>query len=81
MPKLRRLSCRDVVGIFSRFGFQIAHQRGSHVKVVRISQSGVRQTLMVANENEIGPGLLRAIFRQASQFIPADELRPYFYTD
>ena len=79
MPKLRRLSCRDVVSILSNFGFRLVHQRGSHVKLFRISPDGVRQTLTVPNAREIGPGLLRAILRQASQFVPADELRPHFY--
>jgi hypothetical protein len=26
-------------------------------------------------------GTLRAIFRQASEYVPATELRPFFFTD
>ena len=34
MPKLRTLSGSEVVKIFTSFGFQIAHQKGSHVKLL-----------------------------------------------
>jgi len=30
---------------------------------------------------ELDTGTLRAIFRQASQYIAESELRPYFYAD
>jgi predicted RNA binding protein YcfA (HicA-like mRNA interferase family) len=40
MPKLRRLSGPDVVRILERFGFLIVSQRGSHVKLKRITETG-----------------------------------------
>jgi predicted RNA binding protein YcfA (HicA-like mRNA interferase family) len=81
MPKLLRLSGREVVAILQRFGFQAAYQQGSHVRLVRRGPHGEQQGLTVPQHRELGPGLLRAIVRQASQFIPADELRPWFYSD
>lgn len=37
------------------------------------------QTLTVPAHSELDRGTLRAILRQASRFIPEEELRPYFY--
>jgi len=36
MPKLRRLSGREVVGILQQFGFVLVSQRGSHMKLKRL---------------------------------------------
>ena len=37
MPKPRVLSGRDIVRIFESFGFSIADQKGSHIKLRRIA--------------------------------------------
>ena len=46
MPRLRRLSSNDVLRILRRFGFEVATQRGSHAKLVRISPAGEKQILI-----------------------------------
>ncbi|THJ24668.1 MAG: type II toxin-antitoxin system HicA family toxin [Nitrospira sp. CG24E] len=79
MPKLRRLAGHDILTILYGFGFQQTSQRGSHVKLVR-EVAEVRQVLTVPLHTELDPGTLRAIFRQASRFIPEQDLRPHFYT-
>jgi predicted RNA binding protein YcfA (HicA-like mRNA interferase family) len=78
MPKLRRLSGAEVVAIFRRFGFGIASQRGSHIKLKRATSQG-SETLTVPAHRELDTGTLRAILRQASRFVPENDLRPYFY--
>lgn len=45
MSKLRILSGKEVVRIFSRFGFKVISQRGSHVKLRRVLADGAKQTL------------------------------------
>lgn len=80
MPRLRRLSGKEVVEILTSFGFSTAGQRGSHVKLRRVLSDGTRQTLTLPMHRQIDPGTLVAIFRQAARYIPADELRPRFYT-
>lgn len=80
MPRLRRLSGDDVIGILAGFGFVLALQRGSHAKLQRTTSSGSRQTLTVPRHRELDTGTLQAIFRQASRFIPEEDLRPHFYT-
>jgi predicted RNA binding protein YcfA (HicA-like mRNA interferase family) len=81
MPKLRRLSGSDLVRIFGRFGFVIYSQKGSHVKLRRVSESGETQTLTIPNHTELDTGTTRAILRQATRYISESELRPFFYTE
>jgi len=80
-PRLRRLSGPDVINILSQFGFGLVSQRGSHAKLRRLGRAGEKQTLTVPVHQELDPGTVRAIFRQASRYIPEDELRPHFYSD
>lgn len=81
MPELRRLSGPDVVKILTQFGFAPLVQRGSHIKMRRVRPDGTKETLTVPNHPELDTGTTRAILRQASRFVPEDQLRPHFYTD
>ncbi|MEK7445645.1 MAG: type II toxin-antitoxin system HicA family toxin [candidate division NC10 bacterium] len=40
MPKLRRLSGAEIIAILGGFGFTVHSQRGSHVKLRRVSPDG-----------------------------------------
>ena len=80
-PKLKRLSGFEVVDIMRSFDFEVHSQRGSHIKLRRISTKGERQTLTIPLHAELDMGTLRAIVRQAIRYIPETELKPYFYTD
>ena len=80
MPKLRNLSGKEVVGILNHFSFEVISQRGSHVKLRRVS-SGIKQTLTIPLHEELDRGTLRAIFRQKLISPLKAELRPYFYSD
>ena len=81
MPKLRRLSGADAIRIFARFGFVIHKQKGSHIKLRREGPEGGIQTLTIPNHPELDTGTTRAILRQATRYIPEDELRQFFYTE
>ncbi len=78
MARLRRLSGPEVIAILGRFGFEPVSQRGSHVKLVRVTAEGSRQVLTVPNHRELDTGTCRAILRQAARFVPEDELLPFF---
>ncbi|MBI2336660.1 MAG: type II toxin-antitoxin system HicA family toxin [Deltaproteobacteria bacterium] len=80
-PKLKLLSGSDVVAVLSKFGFCLHSQRGSHMKLRRITREKLVQTLTIPNHKEIDRGTLRAIIRQASKFVLESELRPCFYTE
>ena len=79
MPKLRRMSGREVVSILCRFGFTEESHRGSHVKLLRINASGERQVLIIPLHGDLDTGTCRAILRQAGRHLPEDDLRPHFY--
>ena len=81
MPKLRRLSGFEVIRILESFVFTVHAQAGSHVKLRRIGPLGEKQTLTIPRHKELDTGTVRAIFRQASRYIPEQDLRPHFYTE
>jgi len=81
MPKLRRLSGAEVIAILGRFDFSVHSQRGSHVKLRRVSADSTVQTLTIPAHPELDTGTCRAIFRQATRFVPDNELRMHFYPD
>lgn len=76
-PKLKTLSGKEVVEILESFGFRVKSQRGSHIKLLRIA--GEKETLVVPDHDSISRGTLKAIFNQASVYIPQSDLRRHFY--
>ena len=56
MTKLRSLSGKDLLRIFSAFGFSPFSQRGSHIKLRRTMESGVHQTLTIVSHSEVDRG-------------------------
>lgn len=81
MPKLKVLSGADIVKIFSDFSFNMASQKGSHIKLQRTSLDGTRQILTIPNHKELDKGTIKAICRQALRYITEDELKGHFYTE
>jgi len=56
MPKLKILSGPEVVRILSIFGFKVASQRGSHIKLRRKEAGSGQQTLTIPNHKELDRG-------------------------
>ena len=81
MPKLKSLSGKDLIKIFSRFDFRVISQRGSHVKLRRILSEGIKQSLTIPFHDDLDKGTLKAIFRQALRYISEKELKSCFYTE
>lgn len=81
MPRLKRLTSREVLRILRGFGFEVVSTRGSHAKLVRLAVSGERQVLTVPIHPQLAIGTTRAIYRQATRFIPSSELRSKFFSD
>ena len=79
MPRLKVLSGPEVIGILQQFGFSVVGQRGSHIKLRRVDMHGRRETLTIPSHKIIDRGTLRAIVRQATRYVPASELQPFFY--
>lgn len=81
MPRLRRLTSREIISVLRRFGFEVSAIRGSHAKLVRVLASGERQTLTVPVHPQLPVGTIQAIYRQASRFIPTSDLQTGFFSD
>lgn len=75
------MSGADVVAVFLSLGFQIHSQKGSHIKLRRMTPENQRQTLTIPNHREIDTGTLRAILRQASRYVSITELQRHFYQE
>ena len=64
MPRLRRLSGREVCKILEAHGFVEVRQRGSHV-VMQRKLPGTTITVPVPDHREIKTGTLLSIIRQS----------------
>lgn len=85
MARLKRLSSREMLRLLGDFGFAVESMHSSHAKLVRVRSGDggreVREVLVIPVHRHRVPsiGTVRAIYRQASQFIPEEELRPLFF--
>jgi predicted RNA binding protein YcfA (HicA-like mRNA interferase family) len=62
-PALRLCSGAEAVRKLKRAGWTVSRQRGSHVMMVK---PGYQFTLSIPQHDELGPGLLRKLIRQAN---------------
>ena len=62
MPIVPLLSGREVVKVFSAFGWQVDRQSGSHIILVK---QGALATLSVPDHKEVARGTLRSLIRDA----------------
>ena len=84
MPRLKRLTTREIVRFLGRHGFEVVSTRGSHAKLVRARASGRREIprreiLIVPMHRQLTAGTVHAIYRQASRFVPEEALRIGFF--
>ena len=80
-PRLKRLTGRDVLKALTNFGFEVVSTRGSHAKLRRVLPDGERQILTIPIHQHLDLGTVRAVFRQASRFVPEEQLRGWFFSD
>lgn len=59
---LKLVSGSEAVKKLQRAGWTVMRQKGSHVM---LTKSGYQWTLSVPTHNELGPGLLRKLLKQA----------------
>ncbi len=55
--------------------------RGSHAKLARINPAGRKEILVLPIRRQLAVGTLHAIYRQASRFVPEQDLRPRFFAE
>jgi predicted RNA binding protein YcfA (HicA-like mRNA interferase family) len=61
--KLILCSGADAVRKFQKAGWSVVRQKGSHVMMIK---TGYQWTLSIPQHNELGPGLIRKLIRQAN---------------
>ncbi len=61
-PGLRLVSGSEAVLKFQRAGWSVARQKGSHVM---LTKPGYQWTLSVPQHEELGPGILKKLVKQA----------------
>ena len=81
MPKLKALSGKEVIQALKELGFFVVNQKGSHVKLKRITNGDISQTLTIPNHFELDKGTLKAIYNQVVRYVPENDLRGYFYSE
>ena len=64
MPKLPCLSGKEVIKKLSKLGYEIARQKGSHIRLRHTNQSD-RKAITVPRHKIIKPGLLHEIIKNA----------------
>lgn len=67
MGKLSNVSGKEAVKRFSKLGYYVDHQTGSHM-ILYNNQPG-KLPLSIPNHKELAPGLLRAQIKRASTTI------------
>ncbi len=82
MPKLRRLSGKDIIKILEGLGFSVVRIRGSH-HIMRRVVDGETQTVNVpVHGNQVlAAGMLKRLYRDLQRYTSEDDLESYFYTD
>lgn len=55
MPKLPRVSAKDLVQVFKKLGFEISAQKGSHIKM----KDKNSRTVIIPNHKQIKLGTLK----------------------
>ncbi len=66
MSKLANISGKDAVKAFSKTGWQVVGQVGSHVIM---SKAGIRVNLSVPQHKELSVGTIRALIRHAGMSV------------
>jgi predicted RNA binding protein YcfA (HicA-like mRNA interferase family) len=75
LPGLPVVSGKDLLKVFSRLGYHIVRQKGSHVQLRCVTPAG-EHTITIPLHDEIAPGTLNDILSKAALWkgISKDEL-------
>jgi predicted RNA binding protein YcfA (HicA-like mRNA interferase family) len=82
MPRLRRLSGRELIRIVESLGFELRSVKGSHHKFVRHVEGKTQVVIIpIHGGKDLDSGMLHQIYKDLLRYVPASELKPLFYTD
>jgi predicted RNA binding protein YcfA (HicA-like mRNA interferase family) len=82
MPKLRRLSGKDIVKILEGLGFSVVRIHGSHHIMRRVVYEQTQTVnIPVHGNKELATGMLKRLYRDLLRYIPEADLKVHFYSD
>jgi predicted RNA binding protein YcfA (HicA-like mRNA interferase family) len=65
MPNIKNLSGKEVIKILESFGFEQLRQKGSHIILIKKTESG-KIGCVVPNHKEVKFGTIKGILKQAN---------------
>jgi predicted RNA binding protein YcfA (HicA-like mRNA interferase family) len=77
MPRLRRLSGKEVVTILEHLGYSVARVKGSHYRLELVKEVKCRVTVPVHGNQPLAIATLKNIYRTVIQCVSELEARPY----
>jgi predicted RNA binding protein YcfA (HicA-like mRNA interferase family) len=82
MKTPRNLSAQDLIKILAKYGYQISRQKGSHIRLTRISDQGEHH-VTVPNHDSLKLGTLSSIINDVADHLGINKEKffiPYSYT-
>ncbi len=73
MPKLPRLTARQIITVLEKAGFSLAHQSGSHM--IYRNSAGMRATVPFHASKILHPKVLKGVMRDAGLVV--EDLKEY----
>ena len=70
--KYPNISGKDLVKILTRLGYEIVHQKGSHIKLKKMYSDG-KHIIIVPNHKKIDRGTLGIIIKRMTKNISKEE--------
>ncbi len=68
MPKLPRISSKNLLAVFLRKGFYVHHQTGSHVNLRHESKTEIRLVIPI-HSKDLSPKTIKSIITQAGMTV------------
>lgn len=74
-PRLPQVSGRELIRLLERLGYEVIRQRGSHIRLRKVTPAGTHNITVLAHRS-IAKGTLNGILSDVSGWngIPKDEL-------
>jgi len=79
MPKLRRISGKDVMNLLLQEGFILLRQKGSHVRLL-LQNGSVIHRVTIPLHTELDRGTLRSIVRSLERCMSEEKIAEIFYS-
>ena len=68
MPKLPVVSYKELLKLLQQLGYSIERQRGSHIRLIRLSHCG-HHSITIPAHKEIAKGTLNDILGKVSHYV------------